>query len=111
MICDKLNMPNLFFLLAVLLSTGSSGWFLPSMWQWKIMINNFGGVSSFRDIFNEKGGRNLFRQQYGPGYWSCSETTVDPRTIFYINFYLNGTSVLGSDYKSNTKMVRSIVAF
>jgi len=91
---------------------GSSGWFLPSIWQWEKMYYSFGnGKSYLRDAFASRGGRNLYANRYQSGYWSCSETDWDPRKAWLINFF-SGLSECGKEYKSGAHgYVRSIVAF
>ena len=91
---------------------GSSGWFLPSIWQWEKMYYSFGnGKSYLRDAFASRGGRNLYAYRYQSGYWSCSETDWDPRKAWLINFF-SGLSECGKEYKSGAHgYVRSIVAF
>ena len=96
----------------ILPPSGSSGWFLPSIWQWKIMYYSFGnGKSYLRDAFASRGGRNLYAYRYQDGYWSCSESDWDQRRAWLINF-CSGIKECISDYKSSTiGFVRSIVAF
>ena len=91
---------------------GSSGWFLPSIWQWEKMYYSFGnGKSYLRDAFASRGGRNLYADRYQSGYWSCSETDWDSRKAWLINFF-SGLSECGKEYKSGAHgYVRSIVAF
>lgn len=49
--------------------TSSTGWFLPSAYQWNQMVSGVGSYSNLRDYFSSRGGRNM-QSDY---YWSCTE--------------------------------------
>ena len=49
--------------------TNSTGWFLPSAYQWNQMVSAVGSYSNLRDYFSSRGGRNMQSDLY----WSCTE--------------------------------------
>lgn len=53
--------------------TSSTGWFLPSAYQWNQMVSGVGSYSTLRDYFSSRGGRNM---QSGY-YWSCTECNTN----------------------------------
>ena len=89
---------------------GCSAWFLPTIYQWDLMINACKGVlgnnnnwTDLRDGFTEVGGTNLTTSE---PYWSSTEYDVDYawRCSFYSSNY-------DRNDKPSLRYVRSAIAF
>ena len=82
--------------------TNSTGWFLPSAYQWNQMVSGVGSYSTLRDYFSSRGGRNM-QSSYS---WSCTEyDTSDAWGLDFSN---------GNWYyyvKTSTSYVRACFAF
>lgn len=71
--------------------TSSTGWFLPSAYQWNQMVSGVGSYSTLRDYFSARGGRNM----QSNFYWSCTEYGTNRAwNLYFINgnwYYSNKT--------------------
>ena len=82
--------------------TNSTGWFLPSAYQWNQMVSGVGSYSTLRDYFSTRGGRNM--QSFY--YWSCTEYSTSGAWCLYFfsgSWYSNG--------KTDSYYVRACFAF
>ena len=83
--------------------TNSTGWFLPSAYQWnQMVVYGVGNYSTLREYFGSRGGRNM--QSYY--YWSCTE--LNTHNAWYLSFYGGNW---GSNLKTGIGYVRACFAF
>ena len=95
--------------------TGTSQWFLPTIRQWKLMLESIKGggtlstsgqdafkAAAFADWFSARGGTNF----QASGYWSSVEYLTASAWSMYFD---SGSANLGS--KGNTRYVRPVLAF
>lgn len=82
--------------------TSSTGWFLPSAYQWNQMVSGVGSYSNLRDYFSSRGGRNMQSNVY----WSCTE--YDASRAWYLYF---GSGIWISNNKTDNGCVRACFAF
>ena len=84
--------------------TDCSGWFLPTGYQWQLMINAAGGFAALRDGFNSVGGTNMKSDDY----WSSTEWNGNNMYAWAFSNYWNEFRGFGKDSWLN---VRSALAF
>ena len=85
--------------------TGCSSWFLPSGYQWSLMMgsNGMGSDEKLRLAFSDMGGTNIKAERY----WSCTENSAN-----YACYYVFGEYRWSRYYKdSSWCFVRAVVAF
>ena len=83
--------------------TNCSAWFLPTAYQWNLMITAAGGYTKLRDGFSGVGGSNMHSYLY----WSSTEKAKDYSWFFNFSdgVWYNGMKDVGDRY------VRSALAF
>ena len=82
--------------------TNSTGWFLPSAYQWNQMVSGVGSYSTLRDYFSSRGGRNM----QSDVYWSCTEYS----TLYAWSLSFSSGS-WGRNLKEGNYYVRACFAF
>ena len=82
--------------------TSSTGWFLPSAYQWNKMVSGVGSYSTLRNYFSSRGGRNM-QSDY---YWSC---TVYSKNLAWNLTFNNGS--WSGNIKTSSHYVRACFAF
>lgn len=94
----------------------TSGWYLPSIGQWKNIITNLGKVCIDNNNFFDKLTCNLNMQAYSMdginSYWSSSENTQDEAWCINIDYYDPIKGMLMSRHKAYTCLhIRPVAAF
>lgn len=94
----------------ILAPSGTSGWFLPSAYQWNLMVNSMGSYTALRDCFASRGGTNILGASENGWYWSVSEYNANFAWYFTLH---NGAWNCSSSNKTNNaaQHVRSCLAF
>lgn len=88
--------------------TGCSAWFLPTGYQWTLMMNAAGSRAALMDGFKAVGGGNL---GYNTGYWSATEYDSDNAWVWI--WYNNNTGPAEWRYYDKTYkyVIRPALAF
>jgi len=114
-------------------ATNNSGWYLPSVGQWYLIVKNLGGITRVMDVDNGYNGywsnpaafnaastiNGILNNVVGSGsisnstyYWCSSEYASN--SACYVEFNTSGNLFLNSNSKTDIRSglrVRSIIAF